>query len=132
MKCEQTLYLRIKPLPADYDHIAPDGSEIRELSKASNGEIAHCTLPKGGVSIAHKHKTVEEIWYFLSGHGEVWRQNAEGEECVAEVFHGISLTISTGTSFQFRNTGEEPLCFIIATMPPWPGKDEATKTKGKW
>lgn len=121
-----------KLLPKEYDYLAPDGSEIRLLSQASNGGLAHCTLLRGGVSAAVKHKTVEEIWYFLSGRGEVWLREPGSEERVVKVRQGISLTITTGTKFQFRNTEDKPLCFIIATMPPWPGPDEAIKTEGKW
>jgi mannose-6-phosphate isomerase-like protein (cupin superfamily) len=41
-----------------------------------------------------------------------------------DFYPGISLTIPTGTGFQFRNIGETPLKFIIAAMPPWPGEEE--------
>lgn len=34
--------------------------------------------------------------------------------------------------FQFRNTGDEPLCFIIATMPPRRGYHEVVKARGRW
>ena len=45
---------------------------------------------------------------------------------------GVCLTIPPGTSFQFRNTGWEPLCFIITTMPPWPGPEEAVRVTDHW
>jgi hypothetical protein len=52
---------------------------------------------------------------------------------VADVVPGVSLTIPVETQFQFRNTGQEPLRFVIATMPPWPGADEAVPVEvGKW
>ena len=93
--------------------------------------MVHCTLPAGKVSIPVYHQTVEELWYFISGEGEVWRKNDQ-QEAVTPVKAGISLSILLGTSFQFRNTGKGPLCFIIATMPPWPGPGEDIETKGKW
>lgn len=120
-----------EPLPEKYDYPAPDGSEIRLLPQLEGGGLAHCTLPAGGVSRAVIHKTVEEIWYFLSGRGQVWRKLEAAEE-VTEVGAGIALTIPTGTHFQFRNTGEKPLTFIIVTMPPWPGPEEAVPTEGHW
>ena len=43
-----------------------------------------------------------------------------------------SLTIEVGTHFQFRNTGDEPLCIVITTMPPWPGEHEAAPVAGRW
>lgn len=123
--------MQVKQLPESYDNLAPDGSEIRGLLRLAGANMVHCTLPVGKTSSPVAHRTVEEIWYFLSGQGEVWRKNGE-EEQVTEVFAGICLTIPLGTSFQFRNIGEEPLCFIISTLPPWPGPQEAFPVPGKW
>jgi mannose-6-phosphate isomerase-like protein (cupin superfamily) len=51
---------------------------------------------------------------------------------VVDVWPGICLTIPTGTRFQFRNTGTEPLCLMIATIPRWPGPEEAVPAEGYW
>ena len=119
-------------LSGAYDYLAPDGSEIRLLPNMTGGGIAHCTLPPGGTSLAVFHKTVEEIWYFLAGEGEVWRKQGEHEEVVKAV-PGLSLTIPSRTQFQFRNTCKESLCFVIMTMPPWPGPKEAEQVQeGYW
>lgn len=116
----------------DYDLLAPDGSEIRLLHSASSASAVHCSLPAARVSIPVRHRTVSEIWYFLAGRGQVWRAQANQEDLL-EVQAGISLTIPLGTSFQFRNTGDSALEFIIVTMPPWPGADEAILLDvGKW
>ena len=116
----------------DYDLLAPDGSEIRLLHSFPDASVVHCCLPVARVSIPVRHRTVSEIWYFLAGRGQVWRRQAKREE-VLEVRAGISLTIPLGTSFQFRNTGDPPLEFIIVTIPPWPGADEAILLDaGKW
>lgn len=115
----------------EYDYLAPDGSEIRLLLSTNGGGICHCTLPSGKISAAVKHVTVEEIWYFLSGEGEMWRRNDNQEE-VTRVHPGICLSIPVATSFQFRNTGSSPLTFIISTMPPWPGSSEAVGVEGYW
>ncbi len=85
----------------------------------------------GGVSKPVCHKTVEEIWYFLKGGGQVWRKKDE-QEFVNDVSSGFSLTIPVETIFQFRNTGDKPLLILIATMPPWPGDQEAIKSDGIW
>jgi mannose-6-phosphate isomerase-like protein (cupin superfamily) len=45
---------------------------------------------------------------------------------------GVSLTIPVGTHFQFRNAEAVPLRFIIATIPPWPGSDEAVRVEDRW
>ena len=119
-------------LPDKYEYLAPDCSEIRLLPEMKGGSMAHCTLPAGGISKPVHHRTVEEMWYCIEGDGEVWRRQDDREE-VTHFIPGVSLTIPTGTHFQFRNTGETPLRFIIAAMPPWPGASEAVQLdKGYW
>jgi len=116
----------------EYDLLAPDGSEIRLLHSLSGASVVHCALPVGAVSTPVMHRTVEEVWFFLAGTGQVWRKQGE-RELVLDVHSGLSLTIPLGTAFQFRNTGAVPLEFIIATTPPWPGADEAVVVDaGRW
>ena len=193
--------LDCKRLAADYDVLAPDGSEIRLLAQTGRGSMVHCTLPPGQVSVAVAHRTVEEVWYCLEGAGQVWRrlegagnvrqpldgtgqdyqrpegagQNRrqldgtgrerqrlegtgqdyqrpegagqdrrgqdgasrdrhplDGAERIVDVAPGVSLSIPVGSRFQFRNTGTRPLRFIIVTMPPWPGEQEAYPVPGRW
>ena len=110
---------------------APDGSAIRFLLKLDRGEVNHFTLAEGRTSTAVVHRTIEEIWYVLEGQGQVWRQDGESEE-VLDLGPGVSFDIPLGTRFQFRNTGDGPLSVLIATMPPWPGDDEAIVVEGPW
>jgi len=123
--------LNSRTLPSSSDLLAPDGSEIRLLVSTGRGSMVHCTLPPGGVSKAVTHRTVEEVWYFLEGAGQVWRKSGAGEE-VRDVSAGVSLSIPLGAYFQFRNTGPAPLRFVIVTMPPWPGAEEAVRVKDYW
>ena len=118
-------------LPDEYTALAPDGSEIRELVAVKGGSMVHCTLPPGTVSLAVVHRTVEEVWFFLKGRGQVWRKNDE-RETVVDVEQGVSLAIELGSHFQFRNTGDRDLCFVIVTMPPWSGNDEAVRVQDYW
>jgi mannose-6-phosphate isomerase-like protein (cupin superfamily) len=120
-----------KQINETYDYLAPDGSEIRLLPVVRGGGLAHCLLPTEKISKAVRHQTVEEIWYVISGEGEVWRKLGEQEEVVT-VSSGTSLTIPVGTSFQFRNTGTVPLCIIVVTIPPWPGPSEAVEVPDYW
>ena len=120
-----------KELPPDLDTLAPDGSEIRLMSETSRGSMVHCTLMPGEVSAPVAHRTVEEVWYFIEGTGQVWRKHGE-EERVMDVGPGGSLSIPVGAHFQFRTTGDRPLRFVIVTMPPWPGDDEAFPVVGHW
>lgn len=118
-------------VPDAYDNLAPDGSEIRRLARADGGSLVHCTLRPGQVSRAVRHRGVEEVWFFLGGAGRVWRQR-DGVEEITDVRAGLALTIPPGTHFQFRAVGSEPLVFVVATMPPWPGVDEAVMVSGVW
>ena len=110
---------------------APDGSEARPLLRLGGGSAAHFTVPPRAVSGAIVHRTVEEIWYFTAGEGQLWRRQGDREESV-EVAQGTCVTIPLGTSFQVRNTVDEPLKFICLTMPPWPGNGEAKRVEGPW
>jgi mannose-6-phosphate isomerase-like protein (cupin superfamily) len=114
-----------------HDVLAPDTSEIRLLVNTSQGSMAHGTLPPGGVSLAISHSTVEEVWYVTEGRGQVWRKH-DGHEEVVDVGPGTALTIPVGAHFQFRTVGDEPLRFVMWTMPPWPGAHEAVRVPDYW
>jgi mannose-6-phosphate isomerase-like protein (cupin superfamily) len=113
------------------DVIAPDGSEVHLGLECRRGGLSVFVLPAGRVSKAIRHKTIEEVWFFIHGEGEMWRGNGKAEE-ICRVGPEIFLTIPTGTAFQFRALGDEPLRVVIATMPPWPGADEAVQADGPW
>jgi mannose-6-phosphate isomerase-like protein (cupin superfamily) len=120
-----------KRLPVARDYVAPDRSDVRILLELTGGSMAHFELAPGTTSEAVAHRTVEEIWYFLTGHGEIWRKQGDREEIVL-VEPGLCITIPLGTHFQFRTIGDEPLTAVAVTMPPWPGPNEANLVKGKW
>jgi mannose-6-phosphate isomerase-like protein (cupin superfamily) len=120
-----------KSLPATPDVAAPDGSHVRILLRLDGGSMAHFELATGRTSIPVAHRTVEELWYILSGRGEMWRRDEHNEE-VTPIEPGVCISIPLGTAFQFRSTGSEPLTAVAITMPPWPGEDEAYAVEGKW
>ena len=93
--------------------------------------MAHGTLLPGRVSLAVEHRSVEEIWYVLSGSAEIWRSNDESD-AVVFAKPGTSITIPVGTRFQFRTVGDQPFCFIMCTLPPWPGEGEAIRVPDYW
>lgn len=117
-----------KPAEADLqgpDTIAPDGSEIRYLELGAAGaSLVEVRLPAGGVSRPVRHRTVEEIWYFLEGSGRVWLRAPDGDERRDEVSRGSTVVIPTGWAFQF-SAGDGGLRFLCYTTPPWPGVGEA-------
>jgi mannose-6-phosphate isomerase-like protein (cupin superfamily) len=124
--------LGIARLPAERDVVAPDGCDVRILVGGSRGGMAHFQLGAGETSIAVRHRTIEELWYFVGGRGRMWRRSADGEERVDDVEAGVSIDIPRGTTFQLRALGDEPLSAVGATMPPWPGPGEAIPAVGPW
>jgi mannose-6-phosphate isomerase-like protein (cupin superfamily) len=122
----------IKRLPAEREAIAPDGSDVRVLLGVRGGGLAHFELAGGETSTAVRHRTVEEVWFFLGGRGRMWRRDVDGNERVDDVEAGVSIDIPLGVTFQFRALGDEPLRAVGATMPPWPGEDEAIVGEGPW
>ena len=113
------------------DLVATDGSDVRILQTLRGGAMAQFSLAPGQTSTAVTHRTIEEIWFFLSGRGEMWLKQ-KGREEVVPVEAGVCVTIPLGTHFQFRSLGDEPLVALAATMPPWPGQDEAVVVTGAW
>ena len=111
--------------------VAPDGSDVRILPSVAGGSLAHFTLAPGATSRAVTHRTIEEIWFVLSGRGEMWRAT-DGREEIVGLQSGVALTIPLGTRFQFRATGDDALTAVGVAMPPWPGDDEAIAVSGPW
>jgi mannose-6-phosphate isomerase-like protein (cupin superfamily) len=95
--------------------------------------MAHFQLAPGTVSSAVAHRSVEEIWYFIGGRGEMWRRQGEREETVL-VRAGVCVTLPRGTHFQLRADTTSPvhLAAVGVTMPPWPGEGEAAVVAGPW
>ena len=120
-----------KALQSKRDAIAPDGSDVRVLLELGAGAMAHFELAPNQVSQAVTHRTVEEIWFFVRGRGQMWRKQAT-RTSIVDVSPGVCLTIPLGTHFQFRAIGDEALAAVGVTMPPWPGEGEAVLVVGEW
>lgn len=119
------------PLPTRPTVIAPDGSDVRVLLGLQGGGMAHFSLAAGQAASAVTHRTVEEIWFVLSGSGQMWRKCGDQQE-FTPLEPGLCLTIPLGTHFQFRASAHEPLAVVAITMPPWPGDREAVQVPGPW
>ena len=103
-----------KRVPVAPNYSAPDGSDVRLLLRLERGDMAHFELGPGRVTEAVTHGTVEEIWFFLSGRGIMWRKQGDKEEEVS-IEPGVCVTIPMGTHFQFRSYGYDPLAAIAVT-----------------
>lgn len=94
--------MKTTTIPTDYTHIAPDGSEIRELLENQYAGLAHCVLPAGNISSATRHQTVSEFWYVLAGTGHIWLKDIHGEQII-DLKPGLSIEVPSSTAFQFRS-----------------------------
>lgn len=118
-------------LPSERSEIAPDGSEVRKLLRLPGASVVHVELPAGATAAAVTHRTVEELWYVVSGRGEMWRKQGEREE-TTDLVPGTCLSVPLGTHFQFRASRGEAVSAVVVTVPPWPGEAEAARVAGPW
>ena len=103
--------------------ITADGSSIRELAgvptgNAANQSLAEATVPPGGQTAEHFHRTSEEIYLFLSGMGTM---QLDGEE--AEVRAGDCVVIAPGAVHKLWNPGPEPLVLLCCCAPAYSHED---------
>jgi len=100
-----------------------DGSTIREIAgpawtPARNQSLAEATVPVGGRTIAHYHRTTEELYFFTAGRG---RMTLADEE--REVTAGDCVVIPPGQVHQLVNTGDEPLVLLCSCSPAYSHED---------
>jgi len=93
--------------------------------------MAHFELASGRCSIAIQHRTVDELWFVLSGEAELWRKQGHRDEIIL-LGPGMSFSIPQGTQFQLRSIGVVAFAAMGVTMPPWSGSDEAVEVEGPW
>lgn len=106
-------------------YLAPDGSTVMTLGSEPSGGLALCTLDAGRVSAPIRHQSVEELWYVISGSGEIGRRHGARDPFVDVLAPGVCADVGTGLTFQFRSAGPGPLRMLLLTMPQWPGANEA-------
>jgi mannose-6-phosphate isomerase-like protein (cupin superfamily) len=112
-----TSYAQIEPFTT------LDGSQIREWAgrvsaPSRNQSLAEATVPVGGATTAHLHRSSEELYLVTAGRG---RLVLGDEERVVE--KGDCALIPPGTSHKLFNLGEEPLRILCACAPPYSDED---------
>jgi mannose-6-phosphate isomerase-like protein (cupin superfamily) len=101
-----------------------DGSTIREIAgpawtAAENQSLAEASVPPGGETVEHLHRTTEEIYYFTSGRGRM--RLGEDE---AEVAAGDCVVIPPGTRHKLWNPSrDEPLVLLCCCAPAYSDED---------
>jgi mannose-6-phosphate isomerase-like protein (cupin superfamily) len=103
--------------------ITADGSSIRELAgiptgNAANQSLAEATVPPGGTTIEHFHRTSEEIYLFTRGMGRMHLGDQDGP-----VRAGDAVVIAPGTRHKLVNTGPEPLVLLCCCSPAYSHED---------
>lgn len=87
-----------------------------ETHPEAKASFAKFSLGPGGELPVHRHDKTEEISYFVSGTGIV--QTMENRELVdMPVAEGHVWYVPPGTWHSIRNTGDEPLALVFATIP---------------
>jgi mannose-6-phosphate isomerase-like protein (cupin superfamily) len=100
-----------------------DGSEIREVAgpasdNAVNQSLAEATVPVGGETVEHFHRSTEEIYLFTHGLGRL----AVGPD-VRDIEPGDAVVIAPGLRHKLWNTGAEPLRLMCCCAPPYSHED---------
>jgi mannose-6-phosphate isomerase-like protein (cupin superfamily) len=113
--------------------LVPQTTKIkRRIYLPSTSQISGTSNRRLVISSAKMHKTVDEIWYFVSGNGQLWRKRDGEKEKVIDIECELSVTIPVGTHFQFKNTGNTDLVILIVTSPIWPREEEAESIPNHW
>jgi mannose-6-phosphate isomerase-like protein (cupin superfamily) len=115
--------VRIDKLDEVGPFITLDGSEIRELAgeasgNAVNQSLAEATVPPGGETVEHYHRTTEEIYFFTHGSG---RMRLDNEESI--VGPGDAVVIAPGVRHKLWCTGSEPLRLLCCCAPGYSDDD---------
>jgi mannose-6-phosphate isomerase-like protein (cupin superfamily) len=98
--------------------ITLDGSSIRELANTDHQSLAEATVPPGGETEAHFHRTTEELYFFTAGSGRMQL----GDD-VVEVAAGECVTIPPGVEHRLWNPGDEPLVLLCCCAPSYSDAD---------
>ncbi|HYR61252.1 MAG TPA: hypothetical protein VET24_01255 [Actinomycetota bacterium] len=69
--------------------------------------MAHFRLPPGLVWVAVRQHSVEEIWYFIYGGGELWRRGGS-DDAVVVLKPGLCITIPCGHRIPVPRRGRRP------------------------
>ena len=112
-----TSYAQIQPFTT------LDGSQIREWAgrvsaPAQNQSLAEATIPVGGATTEHLHRSSEELYLVTSGRG---RLAIDGEERLIEP--GDCALIPPGARHKLFNVGDEPLRIVCACAPAYSDED---------
>ena len=98
-----------------------DGSTIRSILDSTNAPVqnqslAEATLPAGGATARHYHKSSEEFYFILTGEGVM-----EIDEKSSPVNSGNAILIPANAWHQITATSD--LRFLCCCAPPYSHED---------
>ena len=104
--------------------VTADGSSIRELAgiptgNAVNQSLAEATVPPGGETVEHFHRTSEEIYHFTAGAGPHAARRRGGRRPRGR--HGRDRP--RRCAHKLFNPGAEPLVLLCCCAPPYSDED---------
>jgi mannose-6-phosphate isomerase-like protein (cupin superfamily) len=100
-----------------------DGSSIRELAGVPSGNavkqsLAEATVPRAGSTVAHLHRTTEEIYLFMAGHGRMRLGDDE-----RPVGAGDCVVIPPGTPHKLWAGDDAELVLLCCCAPAYSHED---------
>ncbi len=100
-----------------------DGSTIRELmhprTHAGRAQsLAEATVAPGATTRLHRHRTTEELYHIVSGHGLMMLDARE-----FQVQAGDTVCIAPGTPHRIANVGDKPLRLLCCCTPAYRDED---------
>ena len=103
--------------------VTKDTSKIREILAPRNSilkmqSLAEAVVPTGGATEEHFHATSEEIYYIISGVGEM---QVEGESFLVHM--GDAIALLPGGKHKSWNCGEADLVFLCMCVPAYEHHD---------
>jgi len=81
--------------------------------------LSHAVLAAGGKTLSHKLADSTEVYYVLSGEGQIF---IDGE--AAELRKDRAVVVPPSCVQHVENTGGAPLVFLCIVTPPWKAENE--------
>lgn len=112
-----------------FQFVTKDKSRIREIMAPRNSSIerqsfAEAVVPVGCGTDEHYHRNSEEVYYIISGCGEI---RVDGE--IAPVKPGDAIALKPGAVHKIWNRGSTDLVFLCICVPPYEHDDTVITEK---
>lgn len=109
--------------------VTKDTSKIREILAPRNSllkqqSLAEAVVPAGGATEEHFHAKSEEIYFVLSGMGEM---RVAGEMFLVQ--EGDAVALLPGERHKIWNRGTTDLVFLCICVPPYEHDDTVITEK---